>query len=719
MRRLIFVTSLVAALSLLTQPAVAQTSEPPPVVGFVPPEAPEGFVDGLPVGADDVEALSGSAATTTVERSATGRRYFGAGAWEAIEQAAADTSRTCGLTDAGLVGLVVAPVFKESSAATTPASAPSPMTLSRYDEWNGNYSTTSNSSANYTLYESRNPHTPYPRAFWHPGVGIWQYDSAGVGAPYTAMERMNVRIIAGDIAAGMAQRYCNPPSSIMGPGPYTNAQRRQAAWWPWWTGQPSCPLCQVEFDNMMSTSPQFARITKVPGISATGGAVARTCTIGEAVVECWYIDPSIGVVEGANWWAGMNPLDGGSPTVAPTPLTAPFYVVKRGGHEERHWLRADTGYPVDISARRQLGRNARVRSNQTGSGLAWSRSSGLCDVEAGSGQCTVVPSPVTGVRSTPLSISGTYRPVVGDFNGDGRSDILWYGPGADPDSMWHGVGSARFSNAPVNVSHRWDDVLAADINGDRRDDVVFYNRSTGQASLWVWQAGGGFRSQRINPGPGRQPLVGDFTGDGTQNILWYGPGALSDSMWSWTGGSVRVTPTNVSGHYQPIVGDFDGNGVDDIFWYGPGAAPDSTWLHQRGGGYRVLKRPVSGVYDTVVGDFDGDGRDDIVWIDRSGTSRIWFAFVNANVVSQTFVVTQPYEALVVDLQGDGRDDLLWYDPSGSGQLWTRWSGGRARTSVSYTASGGLIPLVGSFSVGGGDGILWYGPGAAPDAMWWR
>ena len=28
-----------------------------------------------------------------------------------------------------------------------------------------------------------------------------------------------------------------------------------------------------------------------------------------------------------------------------------------------------------------------------------------------------------------MFVTRSYQPLIGDFNGDGRSDIFWYGPG--------------------------------------------------------------------------------------------------------------------------------------------------------------------------------------------------------------------------------------------------------------------------------------------------
>lgn len=59
-------------------------------------------------------------------------RDFGRGAYEGIRAAVA-APRACDLSD-NLTALVMAPIFKEVSMAETPEAAPSPMTLSRWDD---------------------------------------------------------------------------------------------------------------------------------------------------------------------------------------------------------------------------------------------------------------------------------------------------------------------------------------------------------------------------------------------------------------------------------------------------------------------------------------------------------------------------------------------------------------------------------------------------------
>ena len=300
------------------------------------------------------------------------RHYFGRGAYEGIRQAVAATPRSCALGDDYLTALVMAPIFKEVSPGLTPQTAPSPMTLSRWDEWTGRHSGSDNMNANYGLYPFRDAaHTPFPRAYWTPGIGVFQYDSAGVGAPYTAAELMDVSTVARDVAAGMAARYCRAGGSGAG------ARARAAAWQPW-AALGGVAKSERFYQDMLAPGvAPFERIGLVDGIEKGGGMQARTCRLGGKALQCWLVDPSR--AQGANWWAKDDPT-GGARARGEAPLPAPFYVVKRGGFEERHWLRQDTGYHLDISGRRRLGQNARPRDGQPASGVQWwSPRAALCD----------------------------------------------------------------------------------------------------------------------------------------------------------------------------------------------------------------------------------------------------------------------------------------------------------------------------------------------------
>lgn len=684
-------------------------------------ELPAGFTDGVPVaGEGGPEAITSGAeaeASAGATTSAATTRYVGRAPWAAIRAAAAATPRTCSLSDDGLSALVISPVFKETSTATTPATAPSPMTLSRYDEWNGVRATTSNASANYGLYAFRDPSTPYERAFWHPGVGMFQYDGAGVGAPFTTIERMDVAVVAADVAKGMAARYCAPSSSLIGHGaPFTDRERRNAAWAPW--GYP-CSACEAQFQDLMGTSPKFAALALVDGISTTGGAQRRTCTLAgvAGTVGCWYVDPRVGVIEGATGWATTAPLDGGSPTVAPTPLSAPFYVVDRGATEERHWLAADTGYAIDISGARTLGKNERPRSNQAGSGITWQRTSGLCDLTTGRGDC--LPLAPSGMTLTPTPVSGTFRAVALDAQGDGRGDVLWIAPGSAADYLWSGAGSGRFTATRQNIGGAFDDVLPLDVDGDGDDDLLWYARATGTAYLWGARGDGTWQALRLARPAGLRPIVVDTDANGADEILWYGPGSAPDSLWTWRDLAFRATPLSISGSYLGLPLDADGDGRTDILWYAPGTARDRLWRATGLGTFTGVDASVNGAYWPLIGDLDGDRADDILWYGPgSAPDSLWFGRAGG-FTKTSLTVAGEYQPVLADLGGDGADDVLWYRPGSGEDRWWRWGRDRAITSAELTADGSQQAIVGAFSAGGADGVLWYGAGSPSDGVWWR
>src|SRR5688500_17438246 len=120
-----------AGLHLPAAPSVA--AAPPPA------DAPPGAVDGEPVGdwgpEADAAPSAGPEATSSEPTSAAAAapppRSLGAGALDAVEQAAAAAPPGADFDDA-LARMALTPVFGEAGAATSPSTAPSPMTLSRY-----------------------------------------------------------------------------------------------------------------------------------------------------------------------------------------------------------------------------------------------------------------------------------------------------------------------------------------------------------------------------------------------------------------------------------------------------------------------------------------------------------------------------------------------------------------------------------------------------------
>ena len=262
-------------------------------------------------------------------------------------------------------------------------------------------------------------------------------------------------------------------------------------------------------------------------------------------------------------------------------------------------------------------------------------------------------------------------PLVGDYDGDGRRDIFWYGPGTAPDHHWYGKSNRQFGGKPVAINRTY------------------------------------------------QPLVGDFDGDRRSDIFWYAPGSASDVVYYGASGhGFAGKSTAVAGTYQPVTGDFDGDGRSDIFWYAPGSAADSVWYGAAGRTFAPKAFTVNGTLQPLVGDYDGDGRRDIFWYaPGSGTDSVWYGTSTRSFAGRSITINRTYQPLVGDFDGDRRSDIFWYAPGTAGDVVYYGTATRSFAGKAVTATRTYSPVVGDFDGGGRADVFWWAPGTADDVMW--
>ena len=234
--------------------------------------------------------------------------------------------------------------------------------------------------------------------------------------------------------------------------------------------------------------------------------------------------------------------------------------------------------------------------------------------------------------------------VHNDFNGDGRSDILWRSDsGALSDWLANANGgfAGNDGNAYGTVPTSWKMAGTGDFNGDGRSDILWRN-SDGSLSDWLANSNGGFAANDANvftkvATSWHVVSTGDFNGDGREDLLWRSDsGALSDWLANANGGfasnDANAYTTAPTSWHIAGTGDFNGDGREDILWRSDSGAL-SDWLANANGGFTSND---ANAYATVptswhiagTGDYNGDGREDILWRNDSGALSNWLA--NAN-----------------------------------------------------------------------------------------
>ncbi|MCC6797330.1 MAG: VCBS repeat-containing protein, partial [Candidatus Hydrogenedentes bacterium] len=317
-------------------------------------------------------------------------------------------------------------------------------------------------------------------------------------------------------------------------------------------------------------------------------------------------------------------------------------------------------------------------------------------------------------------------PIVGDFNGDGRSDILWYpkktlfnvddeptGPkncgSGTPVVVWLSNGNGTFTNvtAPGTTSFyaafgnraTWRPFLG-DYNGDGKTDVLWANIGEAGSTddpVYFWHGGGNGTftlSSAFSIPNDSAPELGDFNGDGVTDILWDrkladGRSAGYRTLWmsNGTGGWTAIqNVANSDGSYSPwvpIIVDANGDGKADILWdlrYADGRSNGQRilWIGKGDGSFEIKQNVfgLDGYFNgctLLTGDFNGDGKTDVFWDYRDATNRstggikqIWIS-ANGSAWSTYYQDTLGVAAnayigstqIIADFNGDGKSDVLF------------------------------------------------------------
>ena len=236
---------------------------------------------------------------------------------------------------------------------------------------------------------------------------------------------------------------------------------------------------------------------------------------------------------------------------------------------------------------------------------------------------------------------------IGDFDGDGKADILWRNSSTGENYVYlmNGTTIAGEGYIRTVADQNWQVVGLGDFNGDGKADILWRNASTGENYLYPMNGttilGTEGYIRTVADQNWQVAGVGDFNGDGKADILWRNASAGENYLCPMNGTAILGT----EGYIRTVadlnwkvagVGDFNGDGKADILWRN--ASTGENYLYPMNGatilGTEGYIRTVADLNWKVggVGDFNGDGKADIVWRNRS-TGENYVYLMNGTTIA--------------------------------------------------------------------------------------
>jgi hypothetical protein len=297
-------------------------------------------------------------------------------------------------------------------------------------------------------------------------------------------------------------------------------------------------------------------------------------------------------------------------------------------------------------------------------------------VNPSTGTTYTLPAKARFDAGTPNAVPGGGSPTAShDFNGDGKSDILWRDTSGNI-AMWLMNGATVASGTGLGqISTTWSVVGQADFNGDGVSDILWLD-SSGNIAMWL------MNGATVTSGTGLGQIsttwsvvgTGDFNGDGMSDILWRDTSG-NIAMWLMNGPTVTSGTGlgQISTAWSVVgIGDFNGDGKSDILWRDT-SGNIAMWLMN---GPTVTSGTGLGQIPTIwsvvgIGDFNGNGMSDVLWRDTSGNIAMWL--MNGPTVTSGTGLGQISTVWSIvetgDYGGDGKSDILWRDTSGNIAMW--------------------------------------------------
>ena len=291
----------------------------------------------------------------------------------------------------------------------------------------------------------------------------------------------------------------------------------------------------------------------------------------------------------------------------------------------------------------------------------------------------------------------------GDFNGDGKLDLIFVINGTSQIAVFLGNGDGTFANPTFDTvaipsTYILSGIAAADFNGDGKLDLILSAYAgIGKAAVFlaVGAGNGSFGSpKQVATGnttsSGIQNIVvGDFDGDGKGDFAFsdiYNCGSaycyenIRVEYGDATGNFEDSTAFTSSNQFQFAAGDLNSDSLTDLFGY-TSVNPQLFSLYgQRSRTFNLYTQSVSlssnqSLYgNPVMADFNGDGHMDIGVLstdyNTANQIQIYSGTSNPGAFTLSSISAGYYQYITAPVTGDfnkdTKPDLVWMGETESG-----------------------------------------------------
>jgi hypothetical protein len=303
---------------------------------------------------------------------------------------------------------------------------------------------------------------------------------------------------------------------------------------------------------------------------------------------------------------------------------------------------------------------------------------------------------------------------IGDFAGSGVSGIVWDRPSDGIVEIQFLQGNNVTGGGTI-LDNAFDQtfqvVAVGDFNGDGKSDLAYRRTSDGVPEIQLLNGaastGGGILVNNTFDTSFKVIGTGDFTGDGHSDLLWQRPSDglveiqfIDQNGTAVIGGGQIINNAFTNTDFRVVgVGDFNGDGKSDLVWQRPSDGLVEVQLLDGltvlGGGQIANNAFTNTDFRVVsVGDFNGDGKSDLVW-QRPSDGLIEVQFLNGNTAIGGGVVANP---LGPDWKVVGAGDFTGSGNMNGLVLRNQTTGGLAIQSLD-----GITPIGGNSTIVDGAG----------------